>query len=69
MHAAFLLTENAGWSLPKAVACVSMQPAHMSGLTDRGEIAINKRADFLRVRQSHGVPVVAAAWRNGHRIL
>jgi len=69
LHAAFLLNENAGWSLPQAVASVSAKPAQMAGLADRGEIAIGKRADFLRVRQYHGVPVVAAAWREGRRVL
>ncbi len=69
LHAAFLLVDQAGWSLPEAVACVSAKPARMVGLADRGEIAIGKRADLVRVRTHRGVPVVLAAWREGKRIL
>lgn len=69
LHAAFLLRERAGWTLPTAVATVSANPARMVGLDDRGEIAPGKRADFLRVRESEGVPVVIGAWRSGNRIL
>ena len=69
LHAAFILRDNAGWSLPEAVAAVSTAPARMAGLADRGEIAPGKRADFVRVRERGGVPVVIAAWREGQRIV
>ncbi len=69
LHAAFLLVEHAGWSLPQAVSCVSANPARMVGLADRGEIAAGLRADFVRVRACRGVPVVLAAWREGRQIL
>jgi alpha-D-ribose 1-methylphosphonate 5-triphosphate diphosphatase len=69
LHAAFLLRERAGWDLPTAIATVSANPARMVGLDDRGDIALGKRADFIRVRENHGVPVVIGAWRLGQRIL
>jgi alpha-D-ribose 1-methylphosphonate 5-triphosphate diphosphatase len=69
LHTAFLLRDRAGWTLPTAVATVSANPARMVGLDDRGEIAPGKRADFLRVRENDGVPVVIGAWRSGNRIL
>jgi alpha-D-ribose 1-methylphosphonate 5-triphosphate diphosphatase len=74
LHGAFLLRDQAGWSLPKAIATISCNPARLVGLHDRGEIAVGKRADFVRVREtataSHlpGVPVPLATWRQGVRI-
>lgn len=35
---------------------------------DRGEMAPGRRADFIRVREGDGVPVVLGAWREGERI-
>jgi len=74
LHAAFLLRDQAGWTLPKAIGAVSANPARMVGLADRGEIALGKRADFVRVRESlkaanlPSVPVPLASWRQGLRI-
>lgn len=68
LHAAFLLQERAGWSLPRAVATASLNPARMVGLDDRGAIAIGQRADLVRVRVLDGVPVPLATWRAGNRI-
>lgn len=67
LHAAFMLQEQ-GFSLPKAVATVSRNPAQMVGLTDRGEIAPGLRADFLRVRVVKGIPVVMQSWKSGKQI-
>lgn len=69
LHAAFLLRDRAHWSLPAAIATVTANPAAMVKLDDRGEIAPRKRADFIRVRESDGEPVVLGAWREGGRIL
>jgi alpha-D-ribose 1-methylphosphonate 5-triphosphate diphosphatase len=69
LHAAFILRDEAGWSVPEAVAAVSTTPARMAGLADRGEIAPGLRADFVRVRERGGVPVVISAWREGRRIV
>lgn len=68
LHAAFLL-QSEGFSLPKAIATVSHNPAQMVGLTDRGEIAPGLRADFLRVRVVKGIPVVMQAWKAGKQIV
>ena len=68
LHGAFLLQDQAGWALPKAVAAVSANPARLVGLADRGEIVVGKRADLVRVRQTQGVPVPLATWRQGIRI-
>ena len=73
LHAAWLLTGEAGFSLPDAVSTVTARPAAMVGLDDRGRIAPGLRADFIRVRppdDSHGhCPVVCAAWRTGERVV
>jgi alpha-D-ribose 1-methylphosphonate 5-triphosphate diphosphatase PhnM len=39
LHAAYLLRDLADWTLPKAIATTTRNPARMLGLTDRGEIA------------------------------
>ncbi len=57
-----------GISLPEAVATVSKKPAEAVGLNDRGEIALGKRADFVRVSWTGDVPVVRSVWRAGKRI-
>ena len=69
MQAAFALPQAIpDISLPEAVAMVSRNPAEAARLTDRGEIAIGKRADFSRVAFRSGVPIVRAVWRQGRRI-
>lgn len=68
MHAAFLLSHRAGWTIPRAVASVSATPAGMAGLKDRGQISPGLRADIVRVHESAGVPVVREVIREGHRI-
>lgn len=55
-------------SLAQAIATVSCNPARAAGLDDRGEIAAGKRADLVRVRVSHGLPVVREVYREGQRI-
>jgi alpha-D-ribose 1-methylphosphonate 5-triphosphate diphosphatase len=47
---------------------VSKAPAEASGLKDRGEIAVGRRADLLRVARHDGEPVVRAVWREGRRV-
>jgi len=70
LQAAFLLPEYAETiALPEAVAMVSARPAAAAKLDDRGEIAIGKRADLVRVRRRPGdVPVVRGVWRQGKRV-
>jgi alpha-D-ribose 1-methylphosphonate 5-triphosphate diphosphatase len=67
LHGAFLLRDLAGWPLPKAVCAVTLTPARLVQLDDRGEIAPGKRADFVRVRELEGVPVPMMTWREGVR--
>ncbi|QRM32524.1 alpha-D-ribose 1-methylphosphonate 5-triphosphate diphosphatase [Microvirga sp. VF16] len=69
LHAAFILaSKDIGWSLPRAVATVTSSPAACVGLHDRGEIAVGKRADILRVRVHNGLPIVRSVWRAGHAV-
>ncbi len=54
--------------LAGAVRLVSKAPAEATGLHDRGEIAVDRRADLLRVATHDGEPVVRAVWREGRRV-
>jgi alpha-D-ribose 1-methylphosphonate 5-triphosphate diphosphatase len=55
--------------LPEAIALVTRRPAAVIGFDDRGEIALGKRADLVRVRLSEDVPVVRTVWREGQRVI
>lgn len=68
MLAAFMLTADAGFSVPRAIATVSRNPALAVGLSDRGEIAPGRRADLVRVRETAHVPAVLSVWRGGERV-
>jgi alpha-D-ribose 1-methylphosphonate 5-triphosphate diphosphatase len=54
--------------LSGAIRLVSKNPAEAAGLMDRGEIALGKRADVLRVSMSGDQPIVREAWREGRRV-
>jgi alpha-D-ribose 1-methylphosphonate 5-triphosphate diphosphatase len=69
LTAAFELVDKAGWTLPRAIATVSAEPARRVGLSDRGAIAPGLRADFVRVKVHDGLPVPRATWRAGERIV
>ncbi len=66
--AAFQLPALAGISLPEAIRMVSSTPARAAHLSDRGEIALGKRADLVRVRMHGDMPVVRGVWRQGQRV-
>lgn len=69
IYAAFLLPERAdSITLPQAISMVTSRPAAAAHLSDRGEIAIGKRADLVRVRRTDPVPVVRSVWRQGKRV-
>ena len=69
LQAAFVLPERVeGFTLPEAVALVTGNPARAAGLDDRGEIAVGKRADLVRVRMAGSLPVVRGVWRAGVRV-
>ena len=53
--AVFRLPELAGISLAQALRLVSANPAQAAGLTDRGEIAVGKRADLVSVAHINGL--------------
>ena len=54
--------------LASAVRTVTKTPAEAVGLADRGEIAVGKRADLIRVHIARGIPVVRSVWREGRRV-
>ncbi|NJO31839.1 MAG: alpha-D-ribose 1-methylphosphonate 5-triphosphate diphosphatase [Rhodospirillales bacterium] len=58
-----------GLDLAQALRCITATPARAAGLNDRGEIAIGKRGDLVRVAVSEGLPVVREVYRGGRRIL
>ena len=67
LHGAFLLHTQAGWSMPRAMATVSKNPAKALGFTDRGQLKPGMRADVVRMRNMDGLPVVRNVWVNGQR--
>lgn len=64
--AALRLGEMAG-NVAAGFRAVSLAPARVAGLTDRGEIACGKRADLIRVAEIAGVPVLRGTWVAGRR--
>jgi alpha-D-ribose 1-methylphosphonate 5-triphosphate diphosphatase len=54
--------------LASAVRTVTKTPAEAVGLSDRGEIAVGKRADVIRVHVARDIPVVRSVWREGGRV-
>jgi alpha-D-ribose 1-methylphosphonate 5-triphosphate diphosphatase len=74
LSAAMRLVEDGIYTLPKAIATVSHNPARATGLMDRGQISAGLRGDLIQVRQvklpqgkSHAI--VRAVWRQGTRVL
>lgn len=54
--------------MARAMATVTQAPAHAAGLTDRGALALGKRADIIRFGLSQGVPVVRFVCSRGRRV-
>jgi len=65
LQSAFLLRDKLGWSMSKAMATVTCHPARAVLLHDRGDIAAGRRADFIRVREVQGMPIVRGTWCRG----
>ncbi len=67
IRAAFMLAEAPfNWPIERAIDTVAKNPAHVCGLTDRGEIKVGQRADMVRVYLSpNGWPIVRSVWRQG----
>ncbi|HEU0145606.1 MAG TPA: alpha-D-ribose 1-methylphosphonate 5-triphosphate diphosphatase [Bradyrhizobium sp.] len=57
-----------GIDLAAAIRTVTKTPAEAVGLADRGEIAIGRRADLIRVQEAGDIPVVRSVWREGRRV-
>lgn len=69
LQAAFLMPKRIeGVSLPQSLATVSSNPARAARLHDRGEIAVGKRADIVRVSEQGTLPIVRSVWREGQRV-
>lgn len=69
IQAPFVLADdNETINLPQAMAMVTATPARTVGLDDRGRIETGLRADLVRVRRNHGIPVVRSVWRQGRRV-
>lgn len=54
--------------LPRAISCVTGNPASAAGLADRGTLQTGLRGDLLRVKARAGMPVVAGVWSAGGRV-
>jgi alpha-D-ribose 1-methylphosphonate 5-triphosphate diphosphatase len=68
LQGAFLLAERGTKPLHEAVNLVSLAPARMVGLTDRGSIEIGLRADLVRVKEAAGLPLPLMVWREAVRV-
>ena len=70
MLAAFKMAEDVpAYDLPRAIACVTRNPALAVGLEDRGAIAPGLRADLARVYHVERLCVTRALWRAGERVV
>ena len=63
-----LASDEFGFSMPDAIAIGSKNPSIAAGLTDRGEIAVGKRADLAQVKNVDGIPAVRRVWVKGDRV-
>jgi alpha-D-ribose 1-methylphosphonate 5-triphosphate diphosphatase len=68
VEAAWRAVEEAGITLPQAVAMITDRPARMCRLDDRGRLAQGLRADLAQIRTVEGIPVVRRVWREGSRV-
>lgn len=69
LHAAYILHSELGKELHDALATVTANPANFLGLHDRGEIAVDKRADLVRIKIIENTPVIRSVWREGIKVL
>ena len=67
LQSAFLLRDKLGWTMPRAIATVTRNPAQAIGMADRGEGAAGMRADLIRVQECAGMPIVRGSWCRGQR--
>lgn len=57
------------YTLPEAVALVTVNPARAAGLEDRGAMAAGQRADLIRVRRAAGRIHVRQVWVDGRVVV
>jgi alpha-D-ribose 1-methylphosphonate 5-triphosphate diphosphatase len=48
---------------------ITLNPARVAALEDRGALEAGRRADLIQVREHDGMPVIRGVWRMGERIL
>lgn len=63
--AVYRLTQISPIHLPAAIRLVSLNPAKAAGLSDRGEIAVGKRADLAAITHCGSLPQVSSVWVKG----
>jgi alpha-D-ribose 1-methylphosphonate 5-triphosphate diphosphatase len=68
LHGAFLLIEKIAMPIHKAIQMVTLSPARMVGLNDRGSIEIGRRADLVRVKTAQNLPLPMMVWLEGVRV-
>lgn len=68
LQAVYLLRDRDGWPLPDAARTVSLTPARIMGLDDRGAIAAGCRADVIVVSHTGVGPVIRETWAGGRRV-
>ncbi|MGQ9645119.1 MAG: alpha-D-ribose 1-methylphosphonate 5-triphosphate diphosphatase, partial [Thermodesulfobacteriota bacterium] len=68
IQGAFLLHQGLDIPLPEAIATVTVTPARISNLDDRGALQVGKRADLIRVKWDPPMPIVRNVWRDGQQI-
>jgi alpha-D-ribose 1-methylphosphonate 5-triphosphate diphosphatase len=68
LYGAFLLAQKGIVPLPTALKMVTLNPAELVGLSDRGSLAPGKRADMIRVTMFDETSLVSTVWRSGLRV-
>jgi alpha-D-ribose 1-methylphosphonate 5-triphosphate diphosphatase len=68
LQAVYLLRDRHGWPLADAARIVSLTPARIMGLDDRGEIAVGRRADVIVVSHTGVGTVIRETWVGGRRV-
>jgi alpha-D-ribose 1-methylphosphonate 5-triphosphate diphosphatase len=68
LYGAFVLAQKEILPLHEALKTVTLHPAELVGLDDRGSIAPAKRADLVRVSMRDETPLVRTVWRSGLRV-
>jgi len=61
----FLMHQQLEVPLPEAVAKITINPAQIASLADRGTIQLGNRADLIRVKLDRSIPVIRNVWRSG----